>query len=79
MTKEEFEKLERQAELEKEEEACEQMQKDIYHEFVSIYNDIFDFCYENDLKTDTVIKIITEKLSNTRRKQMKKDGYISKI
>lgn len=79
MTKEEFAKLEQEAELEQEEEVCQQMHDDIYHEFVYMYNEIFDFCYENDLEPDAVIQIITKKLSDTRRKQIKKDGYISKI
>ena len=79
MNKAEFEKLEKQAEIEIEENATEQMQKDIYYEFVSIYNWIFDFCQENDLEPDVVIQIITKKLSAKRAAQMKKQGYISKI
>ena len=79
MNKEEFLKLEHEAELEKEADACKQMHKDIHNEFVSIYNWIFDFCQENDLEPDPVIQIITRKLSAARRKQIKTDGYISKI
>ena len=79
MNKEEFEKLERLAEKEKEEEATDKIHEDIHNEFISIYNWIFDFCQENDLEPDPVIQIITKKLSATRRKQIKNDGYISKI
>lgn len=79
MNKEEFLKLEYEAELEKEADACKQMHEDIHNEFISIYNWIFDFCQENDLEPDPVIQIITRKLSATRRKQIKNDGYISKI
>lgn len=78
MTKEEFERLERQAEDEQAEEACEQMQKEIHNEFVAIYNEIFDFCQECDLEPDPVIQIIVKKLSDMRRRQIKNDGYISK-
>lgn len=79
MTKEEFEQLEKQAETELEEAACKQMHKDIHNEFIYLYNEIFDFCQENDLEPNPVIQIITKKLSATRNKQIKKDGYISKI
>jgi len=79
MTEEEFEKLEMQAEDEIAEEACKQMHKDIHNEFVYLYNEIFDFCQENDLEPDLVIQIIIKKLSAARRKQIKNDGYISKI
>lgn len=79
MTKEEFEKLERQAEDEVVEEATEQMHKDIHNEFVSIWNEVFDFCQENDLEPDAVIQIITKKFSAKRSGQIKKQGFISKI
>lgn len=79
MTKEEFEKLERQAEDKVVEEATEQMHKDIHNEFVSIWNEVFDFCQENDLEPDAVIQIITKKFSAKRSGQIKKQGYISKI
>lgn len=79
MNKEEFEKLERQAEDELAEEANEQIHKDIHNEFASLWNEVFDFCQENDLEPDAVIQIITKKLSAARSKQIKKDGYISKI
>lgn len=79
MNKEEFEKLEQLAEKEKEEEATDKIHEDIHNEFIFIYNWIFDFCQENDLEPDPVIQIITKKLSATRRKQIKNDGYISKI
>ena len=72
MTKEEFERLEEEA-------ALEEMHDDIHVEFIYIYNEIFDFCQENDLEPDAVLQIITNKLSNKRRQQIKKDGYISKI
>ena len=79
MNKEEFERLERQATAELEEAACKQMHEDIHNEFIYLYNEIFDFCRENDLEPDPVIQIITKKLSAMRRKQIKNDGYISKI
>lgn len=79
MTKEEFVELEKQAESEKLNDGIQKMQDDIYNECVSIYNEIFDFCYENDLEPDVVIQILVRQLSSTRRNQIKKDGYISKI
>ena len=79
MNKEEFEKLERQAKYELVEEANEQMHKDIHNEFVSLWNEVFDFCQENDLEPDAVIQIITKKFSAKRAVQMKKQGYISKV
>ena len=72
MTKKEFEQLEEEA-------ALKEMHDDIHGEFIYIYNEIFDFCQENDLEPDAVLQIITNKLSNKRRQQIKKDGYISKI
>ena len=72
MTKTEFEQLEEQAIL-------NNIHNDIHGEFIYLYNEIFDFCRENDLEPDVVLQIITKKLSNKRRQQIKKDGYISKI
>lgn len=79
MTKEQFEKLELEATKKAEEDSCAQMYQDIHNEFISIWNEIFDFCYENDLEPDIVIQILVKQLSSTRQKQIKKDGYISKI
>lgn len=79
MTKEQFEKLELEATKKAEEDSCAQMHENIHNEFVCLYNEIFDFCQENDLEPDPVIQIITKKLSSERRKQIKNDGYISKI
>lgn len=72
MTKEEFANLE--------EKAClEEIHDDIHGEFIYIYNEIFDFCQENNLEPDAVIQIIAKKLSAKRSQQLKKDGYITKI
>lgn len=79
MNKVEFEKLERLAEEEKEQEATEKIHKDIQDEFISIYNELIDFCHENDLEPDPVIQIITAKIGRKRSAQIKKQGYISKI
>ncbi len=79
MNKEEFEKLERQAEDELAEEVNEQIHKDIHNEFISLWNEVFDFCQENILELDPVIRIITAKFGRERSKQIKKQGYISKI
>ena len=79
MTKEEFEKLEKEADLEVETEATKQIHKDIHNEFVFLWNEVFDFCQENDLEPDAVIQIITKKFSAKRSGQIKKQGYISKI
>lgn len=79
MNKAEFEKLERLAEEEVEKEATEKIHKDIQDEFVSLYNELVDFCNENDLEPDPVIQIITAKIGRKRSDQIKKQGYISKI
>jgi len=79
MNKEEFEKLEQLAEKEKEEEATDKIHEDIHNEFISIYNELVDFCRENDLEPDPVIQIITAKIGRKRSSQIKKQGYISKI
>ncbi len=79
MTKEEFAKLEREAEAELEENNNQEILDEIFNEGVSIFNEIFDFCQENDLEPDPVIQLICKHLQAERRKQLKKQGYISKI
>ena len=79
MNKEEFEKLEQLAEKEKEDEATDKIHEDIHNEFIFIYNELIDFCRENDLEPDPVIQIITAKIGRKRSSQIKKQGYISKI
>ena len=79
MNKVEFEKLERLAEEEKEKEATEKIHEDIQDEFIYIYNELIDFCHENDFEPDPVIQIITAKIGRKRSSQIKKQGYVSKI
>lgn len=79
MNKLEFERLEQQAEREVEKEATEKIHKDIQDEFIYLYNELVDFCNENDLEPDPVIQIITAKIGRKRSSQIKKQGYISKI
>lgn len=79
MNKLEFERLEQLADKEVEEEATEKIHKDIQDEFIYLYNELVDFCNENDLEPDPVIQIITAKIGRKRSSQIKKQGYISKI
>lgn len=78
MTKEEFERLEKEALTTSINEATQTMLDDIHNEGVDIFNQIIDFCNENDLEPDAVIQLITRQLSAERRKQLKKQGFIAK-
>ena len=79
MTKEEFQKLENEAQKELEADAVAKMQNDINDEFIWIWNHIFDFCQDYDLEPDPVIDIIKSKMSREHKRQMNEDGYITKI
>lgn len=78
LTKEDFERLEAEAEVKSQEDFEKEADRLIDSCSRLVFDRIVNFCLDEDLDPDPVIQRVVKQLSAERRRQIKKLGYVGR-